>query len=166
MFPKHHTCMFWTISGMVIPPNRNCASPFNLLLQKWNVLIFLHAKLIDVLGCSGAGIGAWARGWCLSAFRSWFSCLMNITSPDQAKNSTLPSPSRSPLQQPLLDGVAWGFFIFNIKEGQNKCNYSSIMKFVSVVNVLSYVEENPDTDELKTDPRQVVKESWNFFSKT
>lgn len=59
----------------------------------------------------------------------------------------------------MLDGVAWGFFIFNIKAGQNKCNYSPVMKFISVVNVLSYVAENPDTDELKTDPRGVVRES-------
>lgn len=33
------------------------------------------------------------------------------------------------------------------------------MKFVSAVNVLSYVAENPDTDELKTDPRKEVRES-------
>lgn len=53
----------------------------------------------------------------------------------------------------MLDEVASGFFIFNIKAGQNKCNYSPIMKFVSVVNVLSYIAENPDTDEIKTAPK-------------
>lgn len=63
----------------------------------------------------------------------------------------------------MLDEVAWGFFIFNIKAGQNKWNYSPIMKFVSVVNVPSYVAENPDTDELKKAPKWAVKESAFSF---
>jgi len=37
------------------------------------------------------------------------------------------------------------------------------MKLVSVLNVLNYTAENPDTDELKTAPKWVVRESCNFF---
>lgn len=63
----------------------------------------------------------------------------------------------------MLDEVAPGFFTFNIKAGQNKWNYGPTMKFVSVVNVLSHISENPDTVELKTAPKWAVRETSNFF---
>lgn len=81
--------------------------------------------------------------WGLWLLKKSCSCLVFTVSPDGCDCSLLAFLNRNHNWHlyNTLDELASGYFTFNIKAGQNKCNYSTVMTFVALVHVLSYVTE-------------------------
>lgn len=101
----------------------------------------------------------------LRSLKNSFNCLICTVTPAESECSLLTFDNRNHNWHlyNMLAETASGCFTFNIKAEQNKCNYCTVMKFVSVLNVLIYVAESMVIKELKMAPKWIVKESCNFF---